>query len=85
MYILFIYVLIIDIYIYMFFSRLKFASHHLIAIIYIYNLYTNIYIYMYQLFIDIYIYIHALHGFQSNYTVTVAEFQSPSGTSFRGG
>ena len=40
---------------------------------------------MYQLFIDIYIYIHALHCFQSSYTVTVAEFQSPSGTSFRGG
>ena len=69
----------------MFFSRLKFASHHLIAIIYIYIIYIQIYIYICINYLLIYIYIHALHGFQSNYTVTVAEFQSPSGTSFRGG
>ena len=37
------------------------------------------------MYIYIYKCTHALHGFQSSYTVTVAEFQSPSGTSFRGG
>ena len=77
------YQLFIDIYIYVFFKAQVCESPSYCNHIYI--IYIQIYIYICINYLLIYIYIHALHGFQSNYTVTVAEFQSPSGTSFRGG